>query len=105
MPEPYAVELVIMATLGCSPAVAHETYIKFEPILINLNQAFPLAKGMVTATVLNVRETPNVKAISLGTLTKGNLVTIWGRTVDGTWLAIEKPQGWVSSQFVQETSP
>jgi uncharacterized protein YgiM (DUF1202 family) len=102
MPEPYAAEMVIMATLQCSPEQAHAEYASIEAILINLEHSFPLAHGTVTATKLNVRMKPDVKTKVLGTLLEGDLVTIWGRTVDGGWLAIEQPQGWVSTQHVRE---
>lgn len=97
-----AVEMVIMATLGCSPAQAHAEYASIEAILINLEQPGPLGQGTVTAQVLNVREEHRATATIVGTLKTGDAVRIWGRTPAGDWLAIDEPMGWVARQWVRE---
>jgi uncharacterized protein YraI len=95
-----AEERVIMVTLGCSAAQAHAEYAQIEGILINLAHPVPIRGGLVTATTLNVRQTPGVNAKAIGSLAQGTAVEIWGQTPTGDWLCIAEPCGWVAAQWV-----
>ena len=102
----YPAEMVIMATLQCSPAEAHTEYLRIEPILINLQHEFPLTLGATTASTLNVRARSTTAAASIGTLQQGAVVEVWGRTPANDWLAVRTPDGqlagWVAQQYVTE---
>lgn len=102
----YPAEMIILATLQCTPAEAHAEYLRIEPILINLQHEFPLALGTTTASTLNVRAKSTTASTSLGTLQQGESVEVWGRTKANDWLAVRTPDGalagWVSQQYVKE---
>lgn len=102
----YDAEMVILATLQCSPAQAHAEYASIEALLVNLQHTFPMAFGKVTASTLNVREKPNITASVLGSLAMGADVEIWGRTKTNDWLAVRtldhQVSGWVAQQYVME---
>lgn len=104
------VELVIMATLGCSATQAQIEYQELEPILINLNTPGLLGYGAVTAATLNVRTTPGTGVKVVGTLTQGQKLEIWGRArnvANGLWLCVRAGSivGWVSAAYIQELQP
>jgi hypothetical protein len=99
------VEMVIMATLRCTPLKALEEYRRIEPILINLNQVIMVARGVTTGDTLNVRELPALTSGVLGQFAQGLPLEIWGRGPEGLWLAVRNAQaeaGWVSAQWVKE---
>lgn len=95
-------ELIVMASLGCSPAEAVQELVRLEPALINLCQGHleAVAAGVVTASTLNVREEPSTRAATIAKLAEGAAVQVWGRSPDGRWLAIDGPAGWVSAEWV-----
>jgi uncharacterized protein YraI len=93
-------ELVVMASLGCSPAQAVSELARWEPALINLAHLHPVAGGIVRATTLNVRAMPDTNAPALGKLAQDTAVEVWGRSADGRWLVIGEPAGWVAAEWV-----
>ena len=93
-------ELVVMASLGCSPAQAVAELARWEPALINLAHLHPVAGGIVTATSLNVRALPDTNAPAMGKLAQDAVVEVWGRSADGKWLVIANPDGWVAAEWV-----
>lgn len=95
-----AEELVVMASLECSPAEAVAELARWEPALINLAHPVSVGSGVVKASTLNVRERPRATAKVVGKVTEAALVTIWGQTPAGDWYAIEEPAGWVASAWV-----
>jgi uncharacterized protein YraI len=104
----YDVEMVILATLQCTPAQAHAEYAAIEALLINLQHTFPLTFGKVTASTLNVRDKPGTSAAVLGALAMGADVEVWGRTKANDWLAVRTLDhqvcGWVAQQYVREAA-
>lgn len=95
-------ELVLMASLGCSPNDAVAELRRLEPALINLAHLYPVATGLVTASTLLVRERPAATAQVIGRLHRDDTVRIWGRSADAKWLAVDEPCGWVSADWVAE---
>lgn len=94
-------ELVLMASLELSPTEAAAELVRLEPALINLQYLHLVAMGIVTASVLNVRERPNATAQVIGRLRQDNVVEIWGKSADGNWLAVGGTQpGWVAREWV-----
>lgn len=93
-------ELVVMASLGCSPAEAVRELARWEPALINLAHLCAVRTGRVVAAALNVRARPQLAAPVLGRVVAGAELTIWGQTPGGEWYAIEEPAGWVASAWV-----
>ncbi len=91
-----------MVSLGCAAPQAHAEYCQIERILINLAHPLPVRGGLVTATTLNVRETPGANAKVVGKLAQDAAVEIWGQTPAGDWLCIAEPCGWVSAEWVAE---
>ena len=100
----YDAEMVILATLQCSPAQAHAEYASIEALLINLQHAFPLTFGKTGEDGLNVRELPKVSSKLLVTLQPFTDLEVWGRTKANDWLAVRtldhQVGGWVSQQYV-----
>jgi len=104
----YDAEMVIMATLQCSPAQAHAEYASIEALLINLQHTFPLTFGKTGKDKLNVRDLPKLTGKLLVTLEPLTDVEIWGRTKANDWLAVRtldhQISGWVAQPYVTESA-
>ena len=68
----------------------------------------PTAHAEVTASALNVRVGPGTSFRRIGTVRRGQRLTILARNAEGTWLkvcCVDGQQGWVSGAYVKLSQP
>jgi hypothetical protein len=106
-PEPTQIAASSNAAEG-NPPVELQAATETTTAPIEAQRSFAVfgVEGSVTAEQLMVREGPGMRFRVIGGLTRGQRVTLIGRTFDAGWLGIEFPEnletgrGWVAGAFV-----
>ncbi len=89
-------------------AIAHyEACLAAEERRLSLDQATapPTYTITVNTDSLNVRRGPATEQAVIGVAKRGQILTALGRSHDGQWIKVQKPDGWVFASLVTGKTP
>ncbi|WP_088040801.1 SH3 domain-containing protein [Bacillus sp. EAC] len=93
---------IIKTTLALSILTGGILINNFTPSSTNIVEASTI-KGIVTASVLNIRSGPNTSYKIVGTVKKGNTVYITNTKIGWYKISSGSKSGWVSSKYIKKT--
>jgi len=93
---------IIKTTLALSILTGGILINNFTPSNTNIVEASTI-KGIVTASVLNIRSGPNTSYKIVGTVKKGNTVYITNTKTGWYKISSGSKSGWVSSKYIKKT--